>query len=260
MPWTRMEPEANRSRTRHCLVYFGLSEIRKRKFWVMFKVWHPLWITAALLCTATALPAQSVRVNDLGIGKLLVAHRDLPDPRFAETVILLVQHDERGAVGLVINRKTKVPISRALRQLKGAKDWSEPVYLGGPVKMAGVLALLWSHAEQDEMKSVLSEIYLVSSKRLLEKILAEGPTSAELQVYLGYSGWRAGQLENEVKLGSWYIFDGSAGLVFDFDPASLWARLTARTEQQLAGVRTPVWMALMASQRAAPTDLKSNYR
>ena len=222
----------------------------------MFKFWHPLWITAVLLCAATALPAQSVRVNDLGIGKLLVAHRDFPGPIFAETVILLVQHDEQGAVGLVINRKTKVPISRALRQLKGANDWSEPVYVGGPVEMAGVLALLWSHAEQDEMKPVLGEIYFVSSKPLLEKILAEGPTAAELHVYLGYSGWGAGQLENEVKLGTWYIFDGSAGLVFDSDPASLWSRLIARTEQRFAGVRTPVWTALMASQRAATIQIE----
>ena len=104
--------------------------------------------------------------------------------------------------------------------------------------------------------NLLSEIYFVSSKPHLEKILAEGPTAAELHVYLGYSGWGAGQLENEVKLGAWYIFDGSAGLVFDSDPASLWSRLIARTEQRFAGVQTPVWTALIASQRATALQLK----
>ena len=217
----------------------------------MFKFWHLLWVTATLLGAAIALPAQSVRVNDLGIGKLLVAPRDLPDPNFAETVILLVQYDEQGAVGLVINRKTKVPISRALQQLEGANNWSGPVYAGGPVKMTGVLALLRSHAKPEELKPVLGEIYLVSSKPLLEKILAEGPAAADLHVYMGYSGWGAGQLENEVNLGAWYIFDGSAGLVFDSDPASLWSRLIARKEQRYARVRTPLRKAFMASQRAA---------
>ena len=55
-----------------------------------------------------------------------------------------------------------------------------------------------------------------------------------MHVYLGYSGWGAGQLDNEVKTGSWYIFDASADLVFDPDPATLWSRLKARTEQRFA--------------------------
>ncbi|MBI3895598.1 MAG: YqgE/AlgH family protein [Acidobacteria bacterium] len=207
----------------------------------MLKFWHPIWVTAVLLGAAIALPAQSVRVSDLAAGKLLVARPDATDSSFAETVILLVEYDEHGAFGLVINRRTKVPISRVLQQLEGADNWSDPVYVGGPVAMTGVLALLRSRdAKPEELKPVLGDIYLVSSKPLLEKFLAEGPAAAQLHVYLGYSGWGAGQLENEVNLGAWYIFDGKADLVFDANPASLWGRLIARTEQRYVNAPPPL--------------------
>ncbi|MBI4460630.1 MAG: YqgE/AlgH family protein, partial [Acidobacteria bacterium] len=88
--------------------------------------------------------------------------------------------------------------------------------------------------DADEMKSVLSDLYLVSSRAPLEKILAGGPSASELHVYLGYSGWGYGQLDEEVRLGAWYVLDGSARLIFDPDPASLWSRLIARTEQRFA--------------------------
>ncbi|MBI4459147.1 MAG: YqgE/AlgH family protein, partial [Acidobacteria bacterium] len=128
----------------------------------MSKFRHFLCIAAALLGAATSLPAQSVRVNDLAVGKILVASRDLPDPTFAKTVLLLLEYDEQGALGLVINRRTKVPISEALEGLDGARDWSHPVYAGGPVEKSGVLALLHSRVKPEdaaEMKPVLSDLY-----------------------------------------------------------------------------------------------------
>jgi putative transcriptional regulator len=196
------------------------------------------WLTAALLCAPAALGAQSVRVEDLGAGKLLVARET--DRRFAETVILLVEYDERGGLGLTINRRTDVPISQAL---KNAADWSDPVYLGGPVETTAVFALLRSRDKQEGMKPVVDEVQWVTSKPVLEKMLAEGPPegpeAASMHVYLGYSGWGAGQLDYEVKSGSWYIFDGSADLVFDPDLASLWSRLIARTEQRFAYQTVP---------------------
>ena len=80
---------------------------------------------------------------------------------------------------------------------------------------------------------VAGDIYLGASRTLVEKELtaARGPDAFRL--YLGYCGWGAGQLDNEVKLGGWYIFNGDAALVFDSDPASLWSRLIARMEQRV---------------------------
>ena len=76
-----------------------------------------------------------------------MASRDLGDPNFAETVILLVHYDEEGVVGLILNRRTDVPLSRVLKGIKAAKDRSDLVYLGGPVEIPSVFALLQSPAK-----------------------------------------------------------------------------------------------------------------
>ena len=98
---------------------------------------------ALLLAGACCLSAQSKRPEDLAVGKILVAPRDAPDPVFfGESVIFLVRYSEAGAVGLMLNRRTTVPISRALREVQGAAGHSDPVFAGGPVERNTVLSLV----------------------------------------------------------------------------------------------------------------------
>ena len=200
---------------------------------------HLLSIAVAALCGGLVASAQSRREGDLGIGKLLVASRDLSDPAFAESVILVIHYDEGGTVGLMINRRTEVPIARALRDLKVGGDRSDPVYSGGPVEPANVLALLRSRVQPDDAAPVFGDVYLVSTKSLLEKTLAKGNGPGEFRVYLGYCGWSRGQLENEMRQGSWQIFNRNSDLVFDSDPKALWPRLMARVEQNVAKLLAP---------------------
>jgi putative transcriptional regulator len=189
---------------------------------------------AAALCGAAVAAGQSRSTQDLGVGKLLVSSRGLGDPNFAESVVLLIQYDQHGTVGLMINRRTQAPISRVLKDVDAAKRGSEPVYIGGPVELDAVLALLRSQKKPEDATSVLGQVYVVSTKPALEKALAASSDSGDLRVYLGYCGWDAGQLENELRLGGWWIFEGEAGLVFDPRPESVWSRLISRTEQQIA--------------------------
>lgn len=197
----------------------------------------PRWLWVALALTAALnAPAQSTRAEDLAAGKLLVAPRNAPDPVFGKTVILLLQHDDDSAVGLIINRRMKVPISRALEEWKLAKDNPDPVYMGGPVELNGVMALVRS-AKAADATHVFGDIYLASGRKSMEKVLAAGTGSSDFRIYLGYCGWGSGQLEHEMDLGAWYIFNGSSALVFDSDPGSLWSRLIARVEQQVAALR-----------------------
>jgi putative transcriptional regulator len=189
---------------------------------------------AVVLCRPPVAGAQSMQVKDLRTGKLLVAPRDSPDPNFAKTVVLLVDFDEDGALGLMINQRTKIPLSRALGELKAASNRSDPVYLGGPVDASSVLALLRANRSPGNAKHVLGDVFLVSSRSLVEKALTDGADPDEFHAYVGYCGWGAGQLENEVNQGAWYIVDGAAKLVFDSDPGSLWSRLIARTDQRVA--------------------------
>jgi putative transcriptional regulator len=175
-----------------------------------------------------------VRIEDLAAGKVLVARRDLRDPNFFRTVVLLVRYGPKGAMGLIINRQMKLPISRLFDDLKEAEGRTDPVFEGGPVARTGAVGLLRAPRKPNEAEAVLGDIHLVSTRKLLEETLVAGTKSDAFRVYLGYSGWAPGQLEAEVEIGTWYIFGGDAGMVFDPDPQSVWERLIRRTEMRIA--------------------------
>jgi putative transcriptional regulator len=191
-----------------------------------------LYVLAALAC-APSLAAQSTRGKDLAAGKFLVASRNLRDPNFAETVVLLVEFQEGGVVGLVINRRTRTPISRVL-SVEEAKRRPDPIYIGGPVEVTVVMALARSSADVAGAKRVFGDVYMISTKSLLAKSLASPIAASAFHVYLGYAGWSAPQLRHEMEVGGWYIFPGDAATVFDPDPGSLWNRLVEKTETRIA--------------------------
>lgn len=183
---------------------------------------------------ADFLPVQSKNARTLRAGKVLVASRSLGDPLFAKTVILLVHYDAGGVLGLVLNRRTEIPISRALDAVKGAKDLSDPVYLGGPVETPAVFGLIQSRAKLEDAESIFDGIYLINSKPLFEQTISARPDPGVFHVYLGYAGWTQDQLQKEVELGAWFIFPGEARTVFNAHPDSLWQEMIRQTELQLA--------------------------
>ena len=174
--------------------------------------WH--WVKALdaknKLRPTVFLPVQSKNAKDLGAGKLLVASRGLGDPNFAETVVLLVHYDDEGVVGLILNRRTHVPLSRVLEGLKAAKDRSDPVYLGGPVETPAAFALLQSPAKLEGAEHIFGGVYLISTKTLFEQTFSARPDPGVFHVYLGYAGWTNDQLRREVELGAWFIFPADA--------------------------------------------------
>ena len=187
---------------------------------------------------AVFVPVQSRNPMDLGPGKLLVASRELADPTFAETVILLVHYDTEGVVGLMLNRRTDLPISRVFQELKAAKDLSDPVYLGGPVETPAVFALLQSTDKLERAEHVFGGVYWISTKTALEKAISSRPKSGVFHVYLGYAGWTTDQLRNEVRLGGWFIFQADKQTVFNANPDSLWRQMIKKTELKMAGCPT----------------------
>src|SRR5215472_18262235 len=107
---------------------------------------------------AVFFPVQSRNPRDLGPGKLLVASRELADPNFAKTVVLLVHYDTEGVVGLMLNRRTDLPVARVFAQLEAAKGRSDTVYLGGPVGTPTVFALLQSTDKVEEAEHVFGGV------------------------------------------------------------------------------------------------------
>lgn len=161
-------------------------------------------------------------------GSLLVATPILLDPHFYRTVVLLIQHDEEGCVGLVLNRPTEEAVSDHL------PDWTEHVHApatinyGGPVEPAVAIGLsLSSHGM----------VTGVPGLRLID--LGDPPDghSGPVRIYSGYSGWGSDQLEDEVAMGSWYVVQASPDDPFDSDEGQ-WRRVLRRQPNFLAVVST----------------------
>jgi putative transcriptional regulator len=191
--------------------------------------------TKSEMASAVFVPVQSKDAKDLNVGKLLVASPAVADPNFAKTVILLVHRDDRGVVGLILNRRTDLPLSRILDGIPGTKDRSDPAYLGGPLEVPAVTALLQSPAKVEGADHIFSGVYLISTKTLLEQTIAARPDPQVFHVYLGYAGWTNDQLRKEVELGAWFIFPADTSAVFNSDPGSLWPQMIRKTEQKIAG-------------------------
>lgn len=182
---------------------------------------------------AALVPIQLKSANHLGVGKLLVASRGLPDPNFAESVVLLVHYDDQGVVGLILNRRTDLPLSQVL-DLKAAKERTDPVYLGGPVEHSAVFALFQSSARIEKAENIFGGVYLISDKSLFEKTLSERPDPTVFHVYLGYAGWTPDQLQAEIKAGAWFVFPADTAAVFNTHPDSLWLQMIRKTEMKFA--------------------------
>ncbi len=191
-----------------------------------------LWMALGAL-----VRAQGAGEEDLAQGRLLIASRALRDPNFAETVVLLLEMNGQGTVGLVINRRTKAPLSKVLPLPGDSKIGSDPVYSGGPVETSSALALLRSAAPVEGARHIIDDVYAVASRPLLDKTLAQGRDAGHFRVYLGYGGWAPGQLEAEVELGAWRILSAKSALVFDADPDALWDRLNRLSHTEIALLR-----------------------
>ena len=177
---------------------------------------------------------QSKDIRSLGVGKLLVASRDLGDPSFAQTVIVLVRYDSQSVLGLVLNKRTDFPVSRVLKGFKAATKRSDPVYLGGPVDTPMVFALYQSSSRVAGADHVFGKVYLITTKPVFEQTLSVQPDPSVFHVYLGYAGWNRDQLQKEVELGMWFIFPADANAVFNSAPDSLWQQMIRKTTLNFA--------------------------
>jgi putative transcriptional regulator len=151
-------------------------------------------------------------------GSFLVARPTLLDPNFRRTVVLMLSHDEGGALGVVVNRPAKV---------EGAPF---PVFAGGPCPSQGLI-MLHGHAEwlddpsAEEEKQVCPGVFL-GDNGSAERVAGEDrEPSSRYRMIVGYAGWSPGQLEGELEAGAWVVTAASGELVFDTPPEELWERL-----------------------------------
>jgi putative transcriptional regulator len=150
-------------------------------------------------------------------GHFLVAAPQLGDPNFVRTVVLMVEHTDEGALGLVLNRPTARSVSDLLAEVGGPDfDCPQPVYIGGPVP--GPLMSLHTDCSRAEVE-VIPGVYLSAKKNHLDELVQEN--AQPMKIFLGHSGWGPGQLDREMQEGAWLTVAASCPAVFSTDD-ELW--------------------------------------
>ncbi|MDE0204062.1 MAG: YqgE/AlgH family protein [Rhodospirillaceae bacterium] len=188
-----------------------------------------LGLIALLAAGAATGAAQADSLS----GKLLVAREGMPDPRFQETVIYLVDHDENGAFGLIVNKPGGTgPIDALLDGLgfdlddegMGAlRGSSITLHYGGPVEQRRGFLLHSADYAIDETRVLSREFALtIDPEALVDIAFGQGPRRSLL--IFGYSGWGPSQLEGELARGDWRVIDADADLVLGTDHESKWRR------------------------------------
>ena len=169
------------------------------------------------------------------IGKVLVASKGLTDPNFVSAVVVLFQVQKDGAAGLIVNRRTDLPLGKLLPSLAQGKTSEVLAFSGGPVAPSNVFALV--RTGRPGSQRVLADLYLVNSREALQDVLAADLRADQLRAYLGYAGWGEGQLDREIAAGAWHVLDGSASVVFDPDPDAVWEKQLQRTVTRFASAQ-----------------------
>ncbi len=154
--------------------------------------------------------------------QFLIAMPGMVDETFARTVVYLCEHNEKGALGLVINKPIDIKLRNLFEKVELALDREElaeqPVYFGGPVQTERGFVLHEKlgedHLPYNSTLSVPGGLAMTTSKDVLEA-LAEGTGPARVLVTLGYSGWQAGQLEDELGRNGWLTVDADPRVIFD---------------------------------------------
>lgn len=205
--------------------------------------------TTATIPTLVAVSQQ----NEPAPGMFLVAQRGLRDPYFGQTVILLLQHDTNGSLGLIVNRKVNLQLSDAVADIDQEEARKHSLFFGGPLGTHRIFMLLRTGDAGGQAHQITPDIYFSAHRDVLEHMLDRKTPDSELRVFLGYSSWSAGQLAGELKRDSWYLAEGDSEAVFNTGSNGLWEQLI----QTLDPPGIEVKRAPMEELRHARTGLQT---
>jgi len=182
-----------------------------------------------------ALGENGVVRNEYSTGKLLVATPRTVGEIFGRSVVLVLQHDEGGAQGVVLNRPLAAPVSAVLPDWQAYVTDPPTVFQGGPVAMDSALGLVTVPGDKQEepmgVRLLFGGIGIVDLDAPPVVVM---PEVAGLRIFAGYAGWSAGQLEHEIRDGGWYVVESEARDAFNPEPETLWTTVLRRQRGNLA--------------------------
>jgi putative transcriptional regulator len=164
-------------------------------------------------------------------GQLIVASPKLGDPNFARTVVLITEHSDEGAMGIVLNRPATTTVADATPELVELVEPEEGVYVGGPVQQSAVIVLAEFGDPTDAAVPVFDRIGFIAAGTDPEELAR---TVDRARVFAGFAGWSPGQLEGELERDDWILAPALPDDVFAQAPAGLWKDVLERKGGQFA--------------------------
>jgi putative transcriptional regulator len=158
-------------------------------------------------------------------GQLLIAGPGLLDPNFWRTVVLIVEHSEEGAFGLVLNRPSETTVSEAVPELEDLIDPGDLLLIGGPVQPSSVIVLGRFEDPSDAALLAFEDVGVLGAGAAAEERSAG---LREGRAFVGHAGWGAGQLESEVERGDWILEPAIVEDAFSPEPRRLWPEVLTR--------------------------------
>jgi putative transcriptional regulator len=184
---------------------------------------------AALLATASAAAAPPNAA-------LLVAKPSILDPNFSHTVVLVTRTPEAETVGVILNRPTHLTADEVLPPDLPSGNYHDRIYFGGPVLRQVVVALFRSErAPPAPAFHLLKDVYLSMHPDNVKMLL--GSKHRRYRLYLGFSGWAPGQLQDEFAADGWYLLPAQEAMLFRHDTAGLWQELLDQARSPRASER-----------------------
>ena len=208
---------------------------RVRLFWTVALFAFATVALGAIAVTPGHSAEPRPRPGDL-TGQLLVATPEMPDPRFAHTVIYMIRHDANGAQGIVVNRPLReIPLALLLEQMgmeTNGVQQTVRLHAGGPVDTLRILVLHTAGYTSDGTLPV-KDGYAVTWEPDILRTIAQGKGPRRTLFTVGYAGWAPGQLEAEMKTGHWVRSSADEAVLFDADDETKWDRAMARRKIDL---------------------------
>jgi putative transcriptional regulator len=145
---------------------------------------------------------------------LIVARPELPDSNFKDSIVIVMNNVGPVPGGVIINRPTRIPVSRLFPELESLARLDDKVYFGGPVQINLVTFLFRAETEPEDAIKIMEGVYVSANRELLLKLLARDKPMQGLRIFVGYSGWAPGQLEGEIARGDWTLKPATAEAIF----------------------------------------------
>ena len=146
---------------------------------------------------------------------LLVARAELPDSNFKDSVVLVMNNIGPAPAGVIINRPTRIAVSRLFPDLERLAQLDDKLYFGGPVETALVSFLFRTDTPPEHATQVLDGVHFSTNGELLRKLLGRDKPMDGLRIFIGHSGWAPGQLEAEIARGDWALAPAETDTLFD---------------------------------------------